>query len=109
MSSYKIGDFVRLSTPPGVIAKVVHIKPSSLLVEQLDNLSKCKNKSVSPLVSSELYYPNKKIEAKCSQLKNKESVHCLSEFVKQFYDFESHRFDSERIGQEKAMLVRYSH
>ena len=104
--TFNIGDFVRLEGKTAVMAKITYSKASTVHLEQLDVLSKTRNKFVTPLLSAELVFLNKKMEVKMPQIKSKLNVLLLSAFVKQFFDFELRCFNTDKIQEEKAMLVR---
>ena len=106
MENWKVGDFVRMTDKERTAGKISAIKGKTIILEPLKTMTKLKNKSVEGLVETEMTLIGKKEEFNVAQIYERLNVYYMSDFIKNYYDFESSNLKLEKFSIEMPILLR---
>ena len=107
MTELNVDDFFMILEKRPTIGKAKSIKPNTIIIEELDYLSKIKNVNVKSLIKNEIAFIDKKSEIQQSKKKEKLKVMGLSELVAKYYDFGLERFKTDVLEAENIHLLRF--
>ena len=106
MESFKVGQFVNIVDKNGNAGQITYFNAKLAKIECLTNQLRIKNPHLKKTLPSEIFLTGKKIELPLDKLTSNLNVFYFSDFVFRFYNFALSSFESEKIAEQNAFLLR---